>query len=181
MSTEKALSESIVPSVTATIALSLHEVAWEIQLRSLNAFNIIIQGLPEFSKSLVLKKISEDKNIVSNIFNKLDPPVSVTSITKAFRIDKSANNNPRMLKLVFCGWICYSCIFESIHRTSSSEFLSLVTVSTLSRNLFARSTKNYVLDREEGNPISPSGTLMGSQRLFFLSPIQKTEVAINKR
>jgi len=69
-------------------------------LRSLLAVNLIIRGVPESLNTSTSERISHDKKFVSDIFDKLYNPVPAESILRAYRIGKTADNKPRLLKIV---------------------------------------------------------------------------------
>jgi len=94
-----AIAQSSSPSSSANTP-SICDITHEIHLRSLCARNIVIRGVPESLDPLASKRVTDDINFVQDIFHKLDPPLPSTSICKAFRIGKSENSLPRILKVV---------------------------------------------------------------------------------
>jgi len=90
LAAEKTLSNiSASPSTTESTP-SINDIGREVQLRTLLAVNLIVRGVPESPNTSISERITQDKKIVSDIFDKLNPPVPVESILRAFRIGKTA-------------------------------------------------------------------------------------------
>ncbi|CAI6373431.1 unnamed protein product [Macrosiphum euphorbiae] len=87
---EKTLSNSSASPSTTESTPSINDIGREVQLRTLLAVNLIVRGVPESPNTSISERITQDKKIVSDIFDKLNPPVPVESILRAFRIRKTA-------------------------------------------------------------------------------------------
>lgn len=155
-STENALSvivQSSSPSSFANIP-SICDITQEIHLRSLCARNIVIRGVPESLDPLASKRVTDDINFVQDIFHKLDPPLPSTSICKAFRIGKSRNSSPRILKVVLSSNDDVDRVitpFLRLRDTSPDQF-TMVTISrdrTLSERQTIRETYNELRTRQD--------------------------------
>ncbi|KAF0711336.1 Uncharacterized protein FWK35_00037251 [Aphis craccivora] len=96
----KSHGQLIASPTTTEFTPSLNDIAREVQLRSLLAVNLIIRGVPESPNKSISERISHDKKFVSDIFSKLDPPVPVELILKAYRIGKTSDTKPRLLKII---------------------------------------------------------------------------------
>jgi len=95
----KSLSEAMHCPPPTTTPLALNDITYEIQLRSCCAVHIIIHGVTESSVSTSASSTSEDKTFVKEMLNKLVPKLSEAVIRKVFRVGKSFNDNPRLLKV----------------------------------------------------------------------------------
>jgi len=71
-------------SLSSTKTSSLNGIAFEIQLQTSSAGNIIIRGAPESIDPLPSKRILNDNHCVSNSLQKLDHPVTLLSIRNIF-------------------------------------------------------------------------------------------------
>jgi len=100
LAAEKTLSNIAASPSTTETTPSLNDIAREVQLRTLLAVNLIIWGVPESPSTSISERIIQDKKFVSDIFDKLNPPVPVESILRAYRISKTPDNKPRLLKIV---------------------------------------------------------------------------------
>jgi len=89
LATEKTLSNIAASLSTTETTPSLNDIAREVQLRTLLAVNLIIRGVPESPNTSISERIIQDKKFVSDIFDKLNPPVPVESILRAYRIGKT--------------------------------------------------------------------------------------------
>jgi len=96
---EKCLSEAVHCPPPTTIPLTLNDITHEFQLRSRCAVHIIIRGVPESSVSSSASSTSEDKTFVKEMLDKLEPKLPETVIRKVFKVGKSINDKPRLLKV----------------------------------------------------------------------------------
>ncbi|CAI6354207.1 unnamed protein product [Macrosiphum euphorbiae] len=94
LAAKKTLSNIAASPSTTESTRSINNIAREVQLRTLLAVNLIIRGVPESPNTSISERITHDKKFVSDIFDKLNPPVPVESILRAFRIGKTADNKP---------------------------------------------------------------------------------------
>lgn len=100
----------------------------------------------------------DDFNLVQDIFQKLEPPVPLASIYKAFRIEKNDKTKPRLLKVVLL-------THNDVDRMSL-PFICLYTISpdhiSISRDgtQFERLVMCCVLDVTKAKLIVPSAALL---------------------
>ncbi|CAI6345980.1 unnamed protein product [Macrosiphum euphorbiae] len=89
------------PPIT-TAPLARNDITHEIQLRSRCAVHVIISGVLWVTLSSVGTSVSstlEDKTFVKEILDKLEPKLPKKVIRKVFRVGKSINDKPRLLKV----------------------------------------------------------------------------------
>jgi hypothetical protein len=147
---DTALSSS--PSFSANTP-SLCDITQEIHLKSQCAKNIIIRGVPESLDPSASKRVTDDIYFVQDIFKKLDPPLP-PSICKAFRIGRSKDLTPRILKIELYSNDDVERVimpFLRLRDTSPDQFTN-VTISCdrmPSERLLIRETYNELRTRQE--------------------------------
>lgn len=131
VATEKTLSNIAASPSTTESTPSLNEIAREVNLRSLLAVNLIVRGVPESLNASTSERISQDKKFVSDIFDKLNPPVPVETILRAYRIGKTDYNKPRLLKIVLSSQAAVDSVVTTFNKlqVNPPDHLSSVSIT----------------------------------------------------
>ncbi|KAF0715593.1 Uncharacterized protein FWK35_00034356, partial [Aphis craccivora] len=106
------------------------------------------------------------------------------SILRAYRIGKTADNKPRLLKIVLSSRAAVDSVVTTFPKLQINppDHLRPVSITrdrTQSERQYERSIKNLVPGEKEENPISRSDTTMEFLRLYQLLSTQKMEIASN--